>query len=79
MHTFLTDFPNLTALPVDLAVASQAANLRTTTEIRLPDALIIASGLLAGCELIVSNDEQWKRRFEPMFPMFRWAYLSDYL
>lgn len=79
MHTFLTDFPNLTALPVDLTVASQAATLRATTNIRLPDALIIASGLLAGCEIIASNDEGWKRRCEPLFPAFHWAYLSDYL
>ena len=78
-HTFLTEFPNLTALPVDLTVASQAAALRATTAIRLPDALIIASGLLAGCEIIASNDEGWKRRCEPLFPPFRWAYLGDNL
>lgn len=79
MHTFLTTFPNLMMLPVDLPVAMQAATLRATTNIRLPDALIIASGLLAGCEVIVSNDEGWKRRFEPLFRDFRWLYLSDYL
>jgi predicted nucleic acid-binding protein len=79
MHTFLTTFPGLTLLPVDLVVAVQAATLRSTVNVRLPDALIVASGLLAGCEVIVSNDERWKRRFAPLYPQFRWFYLGDYL
>lgn len=79
MHRFLTEFPNLTLLPVDLFVALQAANLRSITTIRLPDALIIASGLLSGCEAIISNDERWRRQFAPLYPQFRWLYLGDYL
>jgi predicted nucleic acid-binding protein len=79
MHRFLTESPNLALLPVDLFVALQAANLRSLTTIRLPDALIVASGLLAGCEVIVSNDERWKRQFAPLYPQFRWLYLGDYL
>lgn len=79
MHTFLTEFPNLTLLPMDLAVATQAATLRSIGNTRLPDAIIIASGLLASCEAIVSNDAAWKRRFAPLFPQFRWIYLGDHL
>ena len=79
MHRFLTESPNLALVPVDLFVAMQAANLRAITAIRLPDALIIASGLLAGCEVIISNDERWKRQSAPRYPQFRWVYLSDYL
>ena len=36
------------------------------------------SGLLAGCEAIVTNDERWKRRLEPAFRTFRWVYLADH-
>ena len=64
---------------VDLFVAMQAANLRSIATIRLPDALIVASGLLTGCEVIISNDERWKRQFAPLYPQFRWLYLNDYL
>ncbi len=78
MHTFLSAFPNLTVLPVDLGVATQAATVRAITGIRMPDALILASGLLAGCEAIVSNDERWKHRMEPLFHQFTWIYLADY-
>ena len=58
MHTFLTIFPNLTLLPVDLSVALQAANIRAVTSLRVPDAILVASALLAGCEAIVTNDER---------------------
>ncbi|MBI3979908.1 MAG: type II toxin-antitoxin system VapC family toxin [Chloroflexi bacterium] len=79
VHTFLTTFPHLTVLPMDLAVTVQAATVRAATGVRVPDAVAIASGLLAGCEAIVSNDEQWKVRLAPIFRRFRWVYLSDYL
>lgn len=79
MHTFLTQFPHFTALPMDLTVAVQAATLRASMGIPLPDAVIIASGLLAGCELIVTNDERWKNRGASLFRQFRWVYLQDYV
>src|SRR5438552_4778438 len=47
MHTFLTQYPMLTALPVDLSVALQAATLRAASRLPAPDALVVASGLLA--------------------------------
>ncbi len=78
MHTFLAGFPNLTVLPVDLAIATQAATLRAISGVRMPDAMIVATGLLSGCEAIVSNDEQWKRRMEPLFRQFRWVYLGAF-
>lgn len=78
MHTFLTQYPNLTILPMDLTVAVQVATVRATTRLPLPDAAVIASGLLAGCEAIVTNDERWKKALEPSFRMFRWVYLQDY-
>ena len=79
MHTFLTTFPNLATLPIDLPVATQAATLRATAGVRQPDALVVACGLLAGCEAIVSNDEQWKRRLAPQFRTLRWVHLGDHV
>ena len=79
MHTFLTNFPHLSILPVDMMVAVQAATLRANTGIRLPDAFIIASGLLAGCEAIVTNDQGWRTKLAALFSQFRWIYLAEYL
>lgn len=84
MHAFLTGFPNLgfpnlQALNVDFHVAHQAANLRAVRNVKTPDALILARGLLAGCEAIVGNDEAWVTRLKPLFPELRWIYLPSYL
>lgn len=77
MHAFLRSFPNLRVLPVDLDVASHAATLRAVKNLKTPDALIIASGILAGCEAIVTNDHDWTKRLAPLFREFRWVYLGD--
>lgn len=79
MYAFLTNFPHLDVIPADLAIAVEAANVRAITRVGLADAFIIATGIFCGCEAIVSNDEQWKRQLEPLFPAFRWLYLGDYL
>lgn len=79
MQAFLMGYPHLTVLPVDLPVATKAANLRAVTRLKLADAFIIATGLVCGCEAIVSNDEQWKRQLAPLFTQFQWLYLGDYL
>ncbi len=79
MHTFLTGFPNLTILSVDIQVATQAANIRALTGIPTPDAMIVAAGMLVGCGAIVCNDKRWKARLAPLFSAFTWVYLGDYL
>jgi predicted nucleic acid-binding protein len=79
MQAFLTSFPHLHVLPADLVVAAQAANIRALTRLRLADAFVIATGLVSGCEVIVSNDEQWRRQLAPLFSQFRWIYLGHFL
>jgi len=53
-----THFPNLSIVPVDQSVAEQAAYLRGKYGIKTPDALIIASAILAEAELFITNDER---------------------
>lgn len=79
MRTFLTAFPNLEALTTGLEAAIQAATIRATAGLRLPDAIIVANGLLAGCEAVITNDGEWKRKLAPLFKDFLWIYLGDYL
>jgi predicted nucleic acid-binding protein len=79
MHDFLFRFPNLTILPMDAVVAVQAATIRSSMRLALPDAMVVAAGQLAGCEAIVSNDARWKQRGTSLLPQFKWIYLGDYL
>ena len=78
MHAFLTGFPHLHVLPLDMTVAVQAATLRASVGLKLADAVIVASGQLAACEAIAANDEAWLRKLAPAFPAFRWLYLGAY-
>lgn len=79
MHAFLTGYPNLVLLPVDLMVATQAATLRAAARLALPDAIVVASGLLSGCQAIVSNDRRWQQRGATSYSQFRWIYLDNYV
>lgn len=79
MTSWLREFPHFSALDVTLDVALQAANLRASAGLKAADALIVASGMLAGCEAFVTNDKRWRDRLKPRFPVFSWIYLSDYL
>ncbi len=47
---------------VDRAIARRAALLRAGHKpLRLPDAMIIATALDAGCDAIVGNDHEWSK------------------
>ena len=58
---FLTQLPGLRLHEIDLVVAERAATLSGRHRLRLADALIIATGLVAGAGRIVSNDRAWSR------------------
>jgi predicted nucleic acid-binding protein len=57
----LTNFPNLTLAPVTRTVILKAASIRAATGLKTPDALIIATAMVQGATLIITNDRQWKR------------------
>lgn len=76
---FLQRFPNLKALPVDLAVAHEAASLRAQHRFAPPDALIIGTGLVAQVGHLVTNDERWKKRLADISSRVRVCYLDDHL
>jgi predicted nucleic acid-binding protein len=76
MHTFLRRLPNLFIVDVDIEIAHQAANIRALTRLALSDALIVGTAIMAGCQVIVTNDEQWSRRLAPLFPQFTWIFLG---
>jgi predicted nucleic acid-binding protein len=76
MHAFLRNLPNLHIINVDFEVAHQAASIRALTRLALPDALIVATAIMSGCEVIITNDEHWSRRLGPLFSQLRWIYLG---
>ncbi|MBO8129062.1 MAG: PIN domain-containing protein [Peptococcaceae bacterium] len=58
---FLNEFPNLTVASVSRDIGFQAARIRATTGLKLPDALIIATGIVYNCDTCIGNDLSWKK------------------
>jgi len=46
--------------PVDVGVADSAGRIRAETGLRLPDSIIVSSGLKERVDLIVTHDEEFK-------------------
>jgi predicted nucleic acid-binding protein len=57
----LLESSNFKTLPIDATVAENAARLRATYGLRLPDAMQIAFAIESGCQAIVCNDRSMKR------------------
>jgi predicted nucleic acid-binding protein len=55
-HALFTRYPGLTWIPVDLAIADLAAQLRARHGLRTPDSVQAATALHAGATGFVSND-----------------------
>jgi len=56
---FLRTFANVDVVPVDLPVASVAARLRAHEGMKVPDALIAASGFDRSAGVAISDDAGW--------------------
>jgi uncharacterized protein len=59
---FLTHFPNLQMVPLDVDLARETALVRAETGLRVPDAIQVAAGRLLGAGAIVTNDLRWRGR-----------------
>jgi len=59
VEAFLRHFANLRVEPVSFAVAREAARIRATTALRTPDAMILATSVVASAASVVTNDGRW--------------------
>lgn len=59
---YLTNFPNLRLVVLDVALARETALVRATAKLRTPDAVQVAAARLAGADGIVTNDHRWAGR-----------------
>jgi predicted nucleic acid-binding protein len=53
---FLRHFAELELIAVDYGVTHEAARIRASTDLRMPDALILSSAMASGADLLVTND-----------------------
>lgn len=57
----LVNAANFQTLPIDIAAAMSAADLRARYNLRMPDALQVATAITAGCEAFLTNDAALQR------------------
>jgi predicted nucleic acid-binding protein len=76
---FLTHHPNLTSQQIDLPIAQEAASLRAAFKLATPDALVVATGVVARVSRLVTNDARWSRRLELIKSRIRVLCLADYV
>jgi predicted nucleic acid-binding protein len=74
----LSNYPNLTIVPLSFDVATGAAHLRATTKLELPDAIVLATAIDAGCDAIVHGDREWIKRAKGYASKLRMVYLGDH-
>ena len=79
VHDFFTNWPNLTLLAIDLYVAQEAASLRATHHFKVPDALVIATGIVGQVRHLVTNDTQWRKKLSPIKERVQISELTDYV
>ena len=57
---FLRHFAEIRIVDVSYEIAREAARIRSVTELRTPDALIIATAVVTAADVVVTNDLSWK-------------------
>lgn len=59
----------LSALPVNAAIAEQAAHLRANYQLRTPDALHLATAIESACDAFLTNDKNLRKVTEIQVPV----------
>lgn len=73
------EMPGLTLRSVDFLVAAEAARMRAESSLRLPDAIVLATGILAGATCFVTNDRRMAAAAPALAPGLQVCLLSDHL
>jgi predicted nucleic acid-binding protein len=60
LEILLNNF-NLEIIPIDIPIAIKAAEIRALYDIKTPDAIQLATGIVNGCDTFLTNDYTLKR------------------
>jgi len=74
---FLRYFAEIRLAEVTYDIAREAARIRAAAGLRTPDALIIATAVVTGTDILVTNDRSWRAIAEATVPDLRLCVLSD--
>jgi predicted nucleic acid-binding protein len=75
----LLAFPGIVVRPIDFLVAAEAARMRAESTLRLPDALVLATGVMSSAEWLVTNDRRLASATPLLVPEMKVCLLSDFV
>jgi predicted nucleic acid-binding protein len=78
-ETFLRHFRHLQLMDVTYEVAREAARLRAEAGLSTPDSLILATAVVAGATVVVTNDARWRASVQDALPGLAICCLEDHL
>lgn len=76
IESFIGHFADLEVRDVAYPVAREAARIRASTSLSMPDAMIVGTAVANGADTIVTNDGTWPPRLRPVLPDLRIVVLS---
>ena len=73
----IMDMPGLRVRSVDMLVGAEAARIRATSRLRMPDAVVIATGVMTSSHVLVTNDERLAAAVPQVVSEMQVVLLSD--
>ncbi len=74
---FLRHFGEIRLIEVSYDIAREAARVRAATGMRTPDALIIATAMTSGVDILITNDRSWSGAVATLAPDVSVCVLAD--
>ena len=74
----LRHFAEIRLVDVTYEIAREAARLRAASDLRMPDALIIATALEEEVDVLVTNDRSWPAAIASVAPGIQVCVLADH-
>jgi predicted nucleic acid-binding protein len=76
-RSFLLAYPGLSIRSVDVLVAADAAAIREATRLPVPDSIVIATAVMTGSSVVVTNDRGMAAKAAGIRPGIEILLLSD--
>lgn len=65
---FLRHFAEIRLIDVSYDIAREAARIRAVSDLRAPDALIMATAVITNADMLITNDRSWLNRAKVAAP-----------
>lgn len=75
----ILEMPGVQLRSVDFLVAAEAARMRAESSLRLPDAIVLATGVLTSATCLVTNDQTLAAAVPLVAPGLHVCLLSDHI